>query len=97
MHKRPNSLNSFICPKLMMPVWGSILFKMAELVVYGPPGAKFWPSSMHELFVIGFILPLIPHRPWRLRGTPKVLGLGRTVSFLLRYITGYAGIVLSQL
>ena len=36
---------------------------------------------MHELFVLGFISPLIPYRPWRLRREPKVLGLGRTVFF----------------
>ena len=52
---------------------------------------------MHELFVIGFILPYVPYRRWRLRGAPKVLGMVRTVYFVLRDSTGDAGSVLLQL
>ena len=37
-----------------MPVWRRLLFKMADLVLYSPPEATFWPSSMHEYFVVGF-------------------------------------------
>ena len=50
-----------------------LLFKVGYLVAYGPQGAKFWSSLMHESFVIGFGFPLIPHRPWWLREAPKVL------------------------
>ena len=57
VHKRANRLHVFICTKLMMPVWGRLLFKMADLVVYGPPEAKFWPSSMYESFVLGLFSP----------------------------------------
>ena len=96
-HKQPNRLYVFISHKLMMKVWGRLLIKMADLVVYVPPGEMFWPSSMNESFVIGFISSLIPLRPWRLRGTTKVMGLGRSVSFLLREIPGDAGSVLHQL
>ena len=48
VHKRPNSLHVFICLKLMIPVWVRLLFKMANLAVYGPPegGGGVWPSSM---------------------------------------------------
>ena len=73
----------FIFTKFMMPVWGNMMFNTADLVVYSPPGGNFWPSSMHESFVLNFISPLIPHRTWRLRGDPKVLVMGRMVSFLL--------------
>ena len=38
VQKRPNSLHVFICTKLMIPLWGRLMFKMADLVVYGPPG-----------------------------------------------------------
>ena len=34
----------FICPKLIMPVWRRIIFNMADLMVYNPPGATFWAS-----------------------------------------------------
>ena len=79
VHKQPNSLHVFIYPELIMTIRGRLMFNMADLVVYVPPREKFWPSSMHELLVIGFVSPLIPHRPWRLRGTPKVMELGMKV------------------
>ena len=52
---------------------------------------------MYESFVHGFLLPLIPHRPWYLMGTTKVLELGSIVSFLPQDIPGDAGIVLYKL
>ena len=97
MHKHPISLHVFICPKLMMPVRRRLLLNMAKLVVYVPPGEMFWPSSMHESFVICFIYPLIPHRTWWIRGTTKVLGLVRTVSLLIQESPGYEWSVMSQL
>ena len=97
VHKRSNSLHVFIFLKFMMPVWVRMLLKIDEFVVYVPPGEMFWPSSMHKSFVLGFIPPLNPHKPWMLRGTLKVLGLVRTVSLLLRESSGNAGSVLRQL
>ena len=38
VHKQPNSLHVFICTKLMIPVWVSLLLKMTDLVIYGPLG-----------------------------------------------------------
>ena len=46
-------------------------------------GGGLWPSLMHGSFFLGLISHLIPHRPWWLRWAPKVMGLGRKVSFLL--------------
>ena len=40
---------------------------------------------------------LVPHRPWRIMGKPKVLVLVRSMSFLIREIPGDAGIVLLQI
>ena len=97
VHKRTTGLHVFICPKLMIPVQERLLFKMVDLVVYVPPGETFWSSSMHKSFVLGFVFPLIPHRPWRIRGTPKVWGMVRTVYLLIRESTGYSGSVLRQL
>ena len=97
VQKRPNSLYVFICPKLTMLVWGGLMFNMADLVLYVPPGGKCWPSSIHESFVLGSIFPLIPHRTWRIRGAPKVIGMGRTVYFLLQESPMDAGSVIYQL
>ena len=52
---------------------------------------------MHESFVLDFIPPLIPHMPWRIRGTPKVIVLGRAVYFLLRESPRDTGSVLRQI
>ena len=75
VHKRPNNLHGLICLKVMMPVWGRLLLNTDDLVIYGSPGGMFWPYSMHEFLVLGFISLLIPHRHWQLRGTPKVMVL----------------------
>ena len=56
VHKWPNKFDVFIIPKLMMMVWGRLILNMYDLVVYIPQGAKFWPSLMHEYFVIVFNL-----------------------------------------
>ena len=97
VHKQPNSLHLFICPKLMMSVWGNMLFKMAELVAYVPPGDNFSPFSMHKSFFLGFIFPLIPHRTWWIRGTLKVIIMVRTVYLLLWESPWDAGSFLDQL
>ena len=41
VHKRPNILYVYICPNMMVQVWGRLLFKVTDLVVYGPPGAHY--------------------------------------------------------
>ena len=38
IHKQPNSLIVFIYPKLIIWVFGRMMFKMADLVLYGPTG-----------------------------------------------------------
>ena len=99
-HKCPDSLHILICLKLMITLWGTLLYKVIKLFIYAPPppqGVIFWPTSMSNSFVIVFISPLIPHRLWRLRGTPKILGLGRLVYYFLREIPGDADSVLCQL
>ena len=38
VNKWPKILHECICTNLMMPVWGRLLFKLSELVVYIPSG-----------------------------------------------------------
>ena len=97
VQKRTSSLHVFICNKLMMPVWGRLLFNMASFMVYGPLGESFWLSSMHKLFVLGFILPLIPHMPCWIRGITKVKGMGRMASLMIQESPGDEGIVMHQI
>ena len=57
-----------------------------------PIGGKNISSLMHKSFVLGFVFSLIPHRPWQLRGAPKIMILGRAVYLLIQDIPGDAGI-----
>ena len=53
VHKHTNSFHVLICPKLMMPVWGRLLFNMADWVTNGPQKAIFGhPQCVHQLFLI---------------------------------------------
>ena len=37
-----------------------------------PAGKTGWPASMHEPLIIGLLFPFLRHKPWQLRGTPKM-------------------------
>ena len=63
VHKRPMRFHVLVCPKLIIPVWGRLLFNVADFLVYVPLGSKIWSSSIHEYFLIGFFSPLGPHGP----------------------------------
>jgi hypothetical protein len=47
-------------------------------------GSEVWPSEMYEPLTIGLVFPFLSVRPWQIRGTPKMLNLGRTMSGLLK-------------
>ena len=57
VQKWPDALHLFIWPNLMLPIWGILIYKVVELVVYVPPGSKFLPTSMQEYFVLS-LFPL---------------------------------------
>ena len=59
VHKLLNILNSFIFPKSIIPMRGSLLFKMADLVVYSPPGVgkRGGLPLVNKYFVLGFVSP----------------------------------------
>ena len=44
-----------------------------------------------------FFLQLITYKPWRIRGKPKVMVLGRSVLYLPHEIPGYAWSILHQI
>ena len=76
---------------------GKAAVKSIRLGVLVPPLVKFLPTSMYRYFVIGFVLPLILHSNWRIRGTLNIMGLGRTLSLMLHDSPRDAGSVLCQL
>jgi hypothetical protein len=69
-HKRPKSEHIFICPRLMTNRWRKQLTKVCDVVFTIPLGTNFWGVREHEPLLVGLALPLISHRPWRLRGVP---------------------------
>jgi hypothetical protein len=75
--KRQNSLHLVIIPCLLTQEWLRQLYKVSDLVVIIPPCTSFWPSAMLEPLVIGLIFPFARIAPWQVRGTPKMLSMGR--------------------
>ena len=55
VHKQPNILHVFICPKFMILVLLRLLFNMDYLGVYGPPGGGGGgPQFMNFLLLVLF-------------------------------------------
>jgi hypothetical protein len=54
-------------------------------------GSEIWPNEMYEPLTIGIAFPFLPIRPWQIRGTPKMLHLGRTLPALLKDLNMVTG------
>ena len=78
--KRQQSTHIFICPRLMTPMWLKQLHKASDLIFTIPAGASCWPEPMFEPLLIGVVFPFLSFSPWQLKGTPKLLALGRQLS-----------------
>ena len=55
VQKCPDSLHIFICTKMMLLLWGKLLYKVKYLVLYTPPGGRGGRgclASMHDYFSI---------------------------------------------
>lgn len=76
-HKRPGSTHIFLCPRLMTYRWRKQLFKVADVAFEVPTSSLVWPNDMFEPLVVAVCLPFIRHRPWRLRRSPRLVGLER--------------------
>jgi len=77
--KRRDSTHIVIIPKLMTPLWLKQMHKACDIVFPIKPTHPFWNSNMFEPFMMGIVFPFIPHRPWQLRRTPKLLAVAREV------------------
>lgn len=79
-HKRQASTHVILVPRLMTAKWRKQLHKAADCVFEMPAGCgDAWPSEMFEPCLIGICFPFLKHRPWQLRGAPRLLALERTV------------------
>ena len=78
--KRKRSLHVIVIPKLMTPIWLKNLNKVADLTFPIAPVHSFWGPHLHKNLIVAFVFPFLPYRPWQLRGTPKMLSVGREMS-----------------
>jgi hypothetical protein len=78
--KRTHINHVFLCPRLCTHLWRKRLFKISDLVLEIPAGARpFWPADMHEPLLLGLTLRFAVVPPWQLRLFPGLLDLGRQV------------------
>jgi hypothetical protein len=75
--KRQTSSHVFVCPRLCCSLWLKQIYRACDLVFQVLPNSPFWPPSAHEPLLIGLIFPFTRANPWQLRGTPKLLAVGR--------------------
>jgi hypothetical protein len=79
-HKRQDSMHVVLIPRLMTSRWRKQLHKACDCIFLMPAGCgAAWPSDMYEPCLIGLCFPYLSHRPWQLRGAPRLLALERTV------------------
>lgn len=95
--KRRDSLHIILVPHLFTPMWYKQLSKACDMIFEVQPTHSFWSSNMYESLVIGFCFPYIKHRPWQLRGTPKMLSLARKMRAMFKIETVDHRYLLSQL
>jgi hypothetical protein len=77
--KRQSSAHVFVCPRLCCGLWLKQLYRAADIVFQLLPNSETWPASMHEPLLIGIVFPFIRTKPWQLRGSPKLLAVGRAL------------------
>jgi hypothetical protein len=95
--KRQDSLHILAVSRLMTPEWLKQLYtKASDIVFQIPAGCPFWPDTMFEPLTIGICFPFLRSKPWQIRRTPKVLGLGRALRKVLKEEPLAAGNLLRQ-
>jgi hypothetical protein len=90
--KRRDATHVFLCPRLLTPQWRRQLNKPHDLVVFMNAGSEILPTNVYEPLTIGFVFPFLNVRPWQIRGTPKMLNLGRTMPKCYKTRTWLQGI-----
>ena len=78
--KRKKSRHIVIIHRLMTPTWLKQLIKAADCIFTIPASHPFWPSTNYEPIYVVILFPYINHRPFQLRGTPKMFAMGRRLS-----------------
>ena len=75
--KRQTSSHIFVCPRLCCSLWLKQLHRSCDIVFQILPDSDIWPKNMHEPLLIGIAFPFLRVKPWQLRGSTKLLAVGR--------------------
>ena len=84
--KRPFEVTHvFLCPRLLyFEEWRRRFEKEMDFWFLIDANIPFWPNSCCDPLVLGISFPLRRERPWKLRGEPKVVDVGRRVQEMLK-------------
>ena len=82
--KRQSSTHVVVCAKRMTQEWMRQLNRTADCLFSIKPGNSFWPANQHESLFVAICFPFLNRPPWQLRGTPKMLSVGRKLSSMLK-------------
>jgi hypothetical protein len=96
-HKRTDTYHIVVIPRLMAPRWRRLFFKAVDVHFVVDPGNAFWPIHMFEPLFIGLIMPYVPFRPWCLKRSPFVVGMGRKLREVCKEGDFLAGHLLRKL
>ena len=96
-HKRSDAFHIFLIPRIFTPYWRRLFAKCCDFVFHLPVGHSLWPSDMHEPLLVGISLPFIRHKPWSLRSTPVLLGMGGKLRQVLESGEGTGRDILREL
>jgi hypothetical protein len=77
VHKRPHHTHLVIVPRLMTARWRKLLLKICDLSFTVPIGTDLWNLTQCEPLIVGICLHMSRHQPWKLRGTPLLVGVER--------------------
>ena len=78
--KRKQSTHIVVIQRLMTPIWLKQLNKAADCIFTIPAIHDFWPSNNYEPLIVAVLFPYLTHRPYQLKGTYKMLHMGRSLS-----------------
>jgi len=81
-HKRPQHTHLVIVPHLMTARWRKMLLKICDLYFTVPIGTDLWHYSQHEPLIVGLSISYSRHAPWKLKGTPLLVGVERMLQDL---------------
>jgi len=78
--KRTSSTHLFLVPRIFTSIWRKQLHKVADLVVELPFDDECWQQNIeHEPLTLAFVFPFVCFKPWQLKRTYAILGMGRVL------------------